>query len=100
MPRIFVPILQRLKRDWESGKPAATRGTGSPATKRAWWRGMAAIGGAVFCLLVGLVGAIIHFDSYFDPHASRSHPVDSVAVLPFVTTSVDTQFPTEALPTA
>lgn len=63
---------------------------------------MAAISGAVFCLLLGSVGAIIHFDSYFDPHASKSHPVDPVAVLPFVTTSVDenTQFLTEALPTA
>ena len=76
--------LQRLKRDAETQKIAVLTETDPRVVKTAWWRGKAAISGAVLGVALAVAAFI-----YFERHASGSSPIDSVAVLPFATVGKD-----------
>jgi TolB-like protein/Flp pilus assembly protein TadD len=82
--------LRRVKRDRKRDVTVISK-TDSRVAIAAWWRSKVKLSGAVFGLLLGLA---IVAEVYFEQHRSKSNPIDSVAVLPFVTPSKDedTQF--------
>jgi TolB-like protein len=77
--------LQRLKRDEETGKTSASSKTTEGLSKRSLWRSNKAIAGAVLAFIV-LAAALFIYRSLH----SQQPAVDSIAVLPVVTTSSDT----------
>src|SRR5215472_6985576 len=78
--------LQRLKRDAETANMTTINKTDSRLAKASWWRSKVALSGAVLGVLVGLA---IVAEVYFEQHRSKLNPIDSVAVLPFMTASKD-----------
>ena len=76
--------LVRLKRDTESARVAAV-GPAAVPRARPWWRGktaLAASGGVVLVALLALA-------TWFTVFRGRGEMIDSVAVLPFVNVSAD-----------
>jgi len=78
--------LRRLTRDAETANMTTISKTDSRLAKASWWRSKVALSGAVLGVLVGLA---IVAEVYFEQHRSKLNPIDSVAVLPFVTASKD-----------
>jgi len=74
--------LKRLKRDMETGKSSAIRGTVVIPHVKPWWTGKAAITGAAVAIFVVLLWLI---SIYLYPHKT----IDSIAVLPFVNSTGD-----------
>src|SRR5712691_4888589 len=76
--------LQRLKRDTESARLGAMTGVSSMARARPWWRGKWVLAGGGAALAALLVLA-----AWFTVVRGRGDTIDSVAVLPFVNASAD-----------
>src|SRR5437868_803110 len=76
--------LQRLKRDTESGKTAATKEAGTRIDSRRWLWGVVA--GVAAVLMVG--GAFLAWRSLHS-RTSDTTPIHSIAVLPFANVSKD-----------
>ncbi len=76
--------LQRLKRDTESARLGAMTGVSSMAQARPWWRGKWVLAGGGAALAALLVLA-----AWFTVVRGRGDTIDSVAVLPFVNASAD-----------
>jgi len=78
--------LKRLKRDTETGKTAASSKITDGFSKRSLWVSNKAIAGAALALLV-LAAALVIYRSL---HSKQEPAIDSIAVLPIVTNSSDT----------
>jgi TolB-like protein/Tfp pilus assembly protein PilF/predicted Ser/Thr protein kinase len=76
--------LQRLKRDTESARIAATSGAAHGPQARAWWRTKMGLG-----LSAAVMAVLLALGSYFVLFRGRSQMIDSVAILPFVNVSAD-----------
>jgi eukaryotic-like serine/threonine-protein kinase len=78
--------LQRLKREAETGRTATSGTPTDVLSKRSLWLSNKAIAAAVLALLVSAAALLI----YRSLHAKQEPAIDSLAVLPVVTTSSDT----------
>jgi eukaryotic-like serine/threonine-protein kinase len=78
--------LQRLKRDTETRQTGASSTITGELPRRSLWLSNKAIAGAVLALLV-LVAALLIYRSV---HSKQEPAIDSIAVLPVVTISSDT----------
>jgi eukaryotic-like serine/threonine-protein kinase len=78
--------LQRLKRNEETRKTGASSQITEGLSKRSLWLSNKAVAGAVLALLV-LAAALVIYRSL---HSKQEPAIDSIAVLPVVTSSSDT----------